>query len=171
MMRGLAILFLLGAVVYAVPRIDQYVNSPATRDAADRARAADEARTTANPSTVRLHADDRGHFHANASINGRSIELLADTGASAIALTENDARRAGFDARTLDFDIPVQTANGTIMVASVMLDRVEVGGIVLHDVRAVVAKHEGLAESLLGMTFLGRLASVKMSGDTLELVK
>lgn len=170
MMRGLAILFLLGATVYAAPKLEQYVNRWEDPDDGRDESAGSSTYATA-PRTVRLRADNRGHFLVRATVNGRSIDMLADTGASAVALTEADARRAGFDPRTLDFDTPVQTANGKVNVASVTLDRIEVEGIVMRDVRAMVAENDALASSLLGMSFLGRLASVKLSGDTLELVK
>ncbi|WP_436640239.1 retropepsin-like aspartic protease family protein [Microbaculum sp. FT89] len=169
-MRGLAILFVLGAAVYAAPKLEQYVSQSENPDAG-RDESANSSTYATAPLTVRLRADPRGHFLVQATVNGRTIDMLADTGASAVALTEADARRAGFDPRTLDFNIPVQTANGKVNVASVMLDRIEVEGIVLRDVRAMVAENDALASSLLGMSFLGRLASVKLSGDTLELVK
>ena len=171
MMRGLAILFLLGAVVYAAPRLEEYVNSPAAQDDFGSDSGSETAAYAARPRTIQLKADNRGHFIVEATINGRTIEMLADTGASAVALTPQDARRAGIDPRSLNFDVPVQTANGEVKVASVTLDKIEVDGIVVRDVRAMVADSDALSSSLLGMSFLGRLASVKMSGDTLELVE
>jgi aspartyl protease family protein len=171
MVRGLAILFLLGAAVYAVPAINNFVSDPTVRSSFQRERSEETMAYADNPRTVRLRADFRGHFIVNASINGRSIKMLADTGASAVALTEDDARRAGLDPRTLKYDVSVQTANGKVMVASVVLDRIDVKGIVVRDVHAMVSQDDSLSSSLLGMTFLNRLASVKISGDTLELVE
>jgi aspartyl protease family protein len=170
MIRGLAILFMLGASVYAVLHIEKLVDDPAVQEDF-RASVSDDDRQPTGSRTVRLRADRLGHFIVDARVNGRPIEMLADTGASAVVLTQEDARRAGIDLRSLTYDIPVSTANGQAMVARVMLDRLEVRGIAVPRVRAVVAEKDVLESSLLGMTFLNRLASVKMSGDTLELVE
>src|SRR5690606_4578788 len=89
----------------------------------------DEARGTA---TFRAGRD--GHFQINAEINGVQIRTIFDTGASAVVLTSQDARRAGIDTGALSFSVPVSTANGTGRAAVVRLDHIEVGGIVRHDV-------------------------------------
>jgi len=174
MLRGLAILLLLGTSVYAVIGMEDYISQAPAGRPDDRQSASardDETLSAYGPRTVVLEADHRGHFLVTASINGRSIDMIADTGASALALKASDAKRIGIEPRTLTYDIPVQTANGKVMVAGVVLDRVEVSGISLDNVRAMVASDDALSSSLLGMSFLGRLASVKMSGKTLELVE
>ena len=51
----------------------------------------------------------------------------------------------------------VQTANGLVRVARVKLDMVEVGGVMVRNVDAVVSPDEGLRENLLGLSFLSRL--------------
>ncbi len=171
LMRGLAILCLLGATLVAVQQLDRYSSDPGVQERYRQEPHRETVALASSGRTVRLRADGRGHFLVEATINGRTIEMIADTGATAVALTLEDARRSGYDPRTLDFDTAVQTANGPVHVASIVLSRIEVEGIVLRDVRAVVAETDALASSLLGMSFLGRLASVKMSGDTLELVE
>lgn len=167
MSRAFGIVLLLGFIVAAVHYIDENPIEPMS------AVSARESAPTHGygPRSVTVQSDRRGHFLVDATVNGRSVQMLADTGASAVVLTEQDARRAGFDARALEFDIPVQTANGTTQTASVTLDTIEIEGIVVDDVRALVARSEDLGTSLLGMTFLGRLASVTMSDDRLELVE
>ena len=60
----------------------------------------------------------------------------------AVALTEEDAKRAGLDPRSLNYDVSVQTANGKVMVASVVLDRIDVKGIVVRDVHAMVSQDD-----------------------------
>ncbi len=99
MVRGLAILFLLGVVVYAVPRINEYASNPSVQDSFQQERSEDTMAYAANPRTVRLRADRRGHLIVNETINGRTIEMLADTGASAVALTASDAKRVAVDPR------------------------------------------------------------------------
>ena len=55
--------------------------------------------------------------------------------------------------------MPVTTANGAAMAAEVRRDSIEVGPIVMRNVRALVARPGALEESLLGMSFLERLKS------------
>lgn len=124
----------------------------------------DEERGTA---TFRKGRD--GHFQVGAEINGAYVDLIFDTGASAVVLTSADARKAGIDSATLRFNIPVSTANGTGRAASVLLDRVEIGGIVRERVRAFVAEPQALETSLLGMSFLETLSRYAVSSNSLEL--
>ncbi|MDJ0512166.1 MAG: TIGR02281 family clan AA aspartic protease [Methyloceanibacter sp.] len=118
---------------------------------------------------VRLKADRRGHFIFTGKVDGRPVTFMADTGASMIALTYEDARRAGLSPHSLDFSARVSTANGIAKVAPVILSRVRVGSITLRNVRAAVAEKGALDINLLGMSFLGRLDSFNMRGDELVL--
>lgn len=124
----------------------------------------DEARGVA---TFRGGRD--GHFAINAEINGAEIRTIFDTGASAVVLTQGDAQDAGIDTSALEYDIRVSTANGTGRAAGVLLDRIEVGGIVRNNVRAFVAERGALETSLLGMSFLSTLSGYSVSGNSLEL--
>jgi aspartyl protease family protein len=100
-----------------------------------------------------------GEFAIAAKVNGARVTFLFDTGASAVVLTAADARRAGLDLKKLEFDSPVETANGAARAAEVELDQVAVGPIVVRNVTALVARPGALEESLLGMSFLERLKS------------
>ena len=103
---------------------------------------------------VALRAGPHGHFHANAEINGRRIEVMVDTGASLVALTFEDASRAGIYVRDSDFTQRVRTANGIARVAPVTLDRVSIGDITVRNVPASVSERGKLGTTLLGMSFL-----------------
>ena len=94
---------------------------------------------------------------------------MFDTGASAVVLSYDDARRAGIDVGALKFNMPVTTANGTGRAARVTLDRIEIGGIARRNVAAFVADRGALEGSLLGMTFLSTLSRYAVTGDRLEL--
>jgi hypothetical protein len=61
---------------------------------------------------VRLRADANGHFLFKAAVNGRLPDFVADTGATFVVITYDDAERLGLSPHTLDFSAPVQTANG-----------------------------------------------------------
>ena len=120
-----------------------------------------------NYRTVTLNSDRRGHFQTNVMVDGRSIEFLVDTGASSVALRESDAARLGIHPSARDYNVRMQTANGIGRAARVRLDRVELSGITVRDVDAVVVPDSALGTNLLGMSFLSR---VKWSHDRGRLV-
>lgn len=117
-----------------------------------------------------FRAGANGHFMVEASVNGQPILFMVDSGASDVTLTARDAERLGFDRAQLKFDRIYQTANGTVKGAPVRLKRVEIGPIVLDDVRASV-NDGAMGTSLLGMSFLSRLAAWRVEGDRLTLVR
>lgn len=117
---------------------------------------------------VSLGGDGSGHFLADANVNGTHVRFLVDTGASHIALTAFDAQRLGYDIEALDYRVPYQTASGVAYAAPIRLEEVSLGSITVRDVRASIMQ-EGLTQSLLGMSFLGQLTSVELSGDRLIL--
>ena len=117
---------------------------------------------------VVLRRADDGHFHADVEVNGVSIRMLADTGATQIALSETDARNAGIDVAGLSFTMIVSTANGDTTAAPVTLREVKIGSIVRHDVKAAVSR--GLTGgSLLGMSFFNTLSRFTIEADELVL--
>lgn len=109
-----------------------------------------------------------GHYWAEADVNGRRVRFLVDTGASAVALTPDDARRLGLNPATLNYEYGVQTANGQARAAQVKLASISVAGARVNDVEAFVIE-EGLETSLLGMTYLGRLSRFEASRTALIL--
>jgi aspartyl protease family protein len=119
--------------------------------------------------SVALQAGAHGHYNARAEINGQPIEVMVDTGASQVALTFEDASRAGIHVRDRDFTQLVRTANGVARVAPVTLDRVSIGDITVRNVPASVSERGMLGTTLLGMSFLKRLSRVDMRGETLIL--
>lgn len=119
--------------------------------------------------SVVLQASPSGHFEARAQVNGRSIRVMVDTGATLVALTHEDAAAAGIHPNRSDYRHSVSTANGTARVASVMLDEVAIDDVVVRGVRAVVAEPGRLGVSLLGMSFLGQLSRTEISRGKLTL--
>jgi aspartyl protease family protein len=118
---------------------------------------------------VRLRRRSDGHFVVKANVNGTTVSMLVDTGASTIVLRPGDARRIGLDVDRLSYTVPVQTANGMAFAAAVRLRQVAIGQIAVDGVDALVARPGALRESLLGMSFLRRLRSYEFSGDFLTL--
>jgi aspartyl protease family protein len=110
-----------------------------------------------NYRTVTLVSDRRGYFQTDAQIDGRRIEFLVDTGAQSVALRESDAAQLGIHPSARDYNIRTQTANGVGRAARARLNRVELKGITIYDVEAIVVPDEQLNTNLLGMTFLSRV--------------
>lgn len=120
------------------------------------------------PGTVIIRAGQDGHFHADAVVDGVTLHMLVDTGASAVVLSPDDAARAGFDTSRLQFTVRVRTANGIGLAAPVRLREVRIRSVVVRDVAAMVNKAP-MSGSLLGLTFLNRLSSYGVEGDVLTL--
>lgn len=110
-----------------------------------------------------------GHFRALATVDGVELGLLIDTGASLVLLTQADAEALGLDPGALDYSLPITTANGPADVAPVRLGTVRVGDVALAEVEAAVAQPGMLRTSLLGMSFLRRLAEATFRRDVVVL--
>ena len=113
-----------------------------------------------------LHAGRNGYVFVDASVNGTSMRMAFDTGASAVALTQADAARMGISGH-LNYTIPFTTANGRAFGALVTLREIRIGKLEIDNVRAVVMPN--LDVSLLGQTFLSRLESYQMRDGVLTL--
>lgn len=109
------------------------------------------------PRSVIIRRDGRGHFQVDGRVDGRKLSFMVDTGASTIALTASDAARLGIHPAARDFTVTVRTANGTVRAAPVRLNMVEIGGLIVRDVAALVAPDAALGENLLGLSFLTKL--------------
>jgi aspartyl protease family protein len=104
-----------------------------------------------------LDADRQGHFKVDARIEGRHLDFMVDTGASLVIIRESDAAQIGIRPMRSDYTAAVSTANGKIKAAPAKLERVEVGGITVYDVPALVLPDDALWQNLLGVSFLSRL--------------
>lgn len=118
------------------------------------------------PGAVLKAAD--GHYWAAGEVNGQTITFLVDTGATAVALTPSDAERLGLRPRELAYSYRVVTAGGQARAAAVTLPSITVAGARLEQVDALVIE-KGLETSLLGMTYLGRLARFEATPQALFL--
>jgi aspartyl protease family protein len=114
---------------------------------------------------VELARGRGGDFKVSAHVNGKSVPMVLDTGASTVVLTNETARAAGLPLEMIKYTVNVDTANGRARAAAVTLDRVSIGGIVERAVPALVAQPGQLKTNLLGMSFLNRLQSWEVRGD------
>lgn len=108
-----------------------------------------------------------GHYYITLQINGTPIRFLADTGASNMVLTRNDAKAIGIDPDGLAYLGEAATANGTVRTARIELPQVELGPYVDIDFPAWVNRGD-MEGSLLGMEYL-RLYRVEIADDQMIL--
>jgi aspartyl protease family protein len=113
---------------------------------------------------VMLRRNRVGQYVAPGKINGAPAEFLIDTGATYVSLPASLAGRLN-----LERGVPLNavTANGTVTTYKTVLDRVELGGIQMRNVPAVINPSMGDDIVLLGMSFLKHL---KMSQQGNHLV-
>ncbi|MBA3670139.1 MAG: TIGR02281 family clan AA aspartic protease [Sphingomonas sp.] len=126
-----------------------------------------ESRQSSDGNAITLDREGDGHFYADVEVNGTSLRMLIDTGASSVALSSNDARRAGI-ATTIGMREHIgEGAGGAVYGDVVQIDRIRLGGVEASNLTGVVLN--GGDMSLLGQDFLREFASVEISGDQIVL--
>lgn len=106
----------------------------------------------AAPSVVLKRGLD-GHYRAEALINGQKVNVLVDTGATGVAISQHLADELGLEGRSA---VRTVTANGETVAYTTRLKTVQLGGIEARDVAAIIAPGLG-GDALLGMSFLARM--------------
>lgn len=113
---------------------------------------------------VRLQQDVSGHYFTNVSVNGRSIRMLVDTGATNVALSGNTARRLGI-AYANGQRGRSATAGGIVNSFLVRVNEMKLAGITRYNVPVSVIEGAHPDIPLLGMSFLGRLKIQQNNGE------
>ncbi|MEA2922607.1 MAG: aspartyl protease family protein [Bradyrhizobium sp.] len=153
-----AVMAILGTfMAQMADRMTATATTPALATAATRKAASTETVGQAGLRSLNIPRDARGHFLTEGRIDGQRIGFMVDTGASVVALNETSAARFGLRPARGEFNATVSTANGTIKAARARLARVEIGGLVVRDVDAMVLPDTALSENLLGLSFLSKL--------------
>ncbi len=119
--------------------------------------------------TLEFGAGPDRHFLVKGKVHDTPVTFVADTGATTVLLSHDDAVRIGIDMDGLSFRLPVQTANGMTLAAPYRIKRLSIGEISRTNVAALIAQPGMTHTSLLGMSFLGRLSSFEVRGDRLVL--
>lgn len=117
--------------------------------------------------TVRIRQSADGHFYANARINGASVRMLVDSGATITAVSERAARDAGIQPAG-GFPILLTTANGQVSAQRGVAETFGIGGLEVRDLSVVTSPSFG-ETSVVGMNFLSKLGSWRVEGTTLIL--
>ncbi|MEM7665120.1 MAG: TIGR02281 family clan AA aspartic protease [Pseudomonadota bacterium] len=105
-----------------------------------------------------------GHFYANTSVDGASVRMMVDTGASVIALTGSDAAAVGLYWDDSEVRVIGSGASGPVYGVETRLSEVEIGGMVRRNVDAVIIP-EGLGVSLLGQSYLRQVGGVEIADN------
>lgn len=113
---------------------------------------------------VQLASNSQGHFVMTGQINAHPVEFLLDTGATNVAIPEKIA-----DTLKLERGSPVEvnTANGRADAFRTSLGRLQIGDIVLNDVRALIIPGLEGDQVLLGMSAMKQLEFTQRSGTLL----
>jgi aspartyl protease family protein len=167
-----AILIVFGTSMAKVA--DQMTSEKAQAHSVDKAKAMNafasvQPKTTGNAGlrSVTVSRDSRGHFQTEGRVDGRRLGFMVDTGASVIALNETSAALIGVRPRPSEYTANVSTANGSIKAARTRLAMVDIGGLVVRDVDALVLPDEALSENLLGLSYLSKLRRYEFAGGKL----
>ena len=169
-MRNVMILaaVLVGLGTYMAQMADKMSPAPAPANAAPQKPPVHTV-AQAPGRSLDIPRDARGHFQTDGRIDGQRVSFMIDTGASMVALNEKSAARFGLRPSRSDYNATVTTANGTIKAARTRLAMIELGGIVVRDVDAVVLPDEALSENLLGLSFLSKLKRFEYANGRLVL--
>jgi len=102
---------------------------------------------------VHIRKNQQRQYITTALINGFSVPVLVDTGANIVAFNARTARKLGVDYKK---GVPsrVSTASGVVTGYRVMLDSVDVGGLIAHNVQASVLEGAYPETVLLGISYL-----------------
>ncbi len=109
-----------------------------------------------------------GAFMVVGKVNGQPVRFMVDTGASETVLAPEDAQRLGVDISSLKFIHQSETANGKGYGAPYLARELEVGPIRLLNFKMEI-NQAPMSASLLGLSFLNRLASFRIEDRKLYL--
>ena len=156
-MRNILIMagIIAGLGVFMAQMADKITPAPASASAV--AAVAADMPPQGGTRSLSIPRDARGHFATEGRIEGQRMGFMVDTGASVVALNEKSAARFGLRPTPGQYTASVATANGMIKAARARIAMIEVGGLIVRDVDAMVLPDEALSENLLGLSFLSRL--------------
>ena len=157
-----------GLGVFMAQMADKMTPAAASPNAARQAASEAPAALTALRS-VSIPRDARGHFATEGHVDGQRIDFMVDTGASVVALNESSAVRFGLRPTPAQYTATVTTANGTVKAARTKIAMLDIGGLVVRDVDAMVLPDEALSENLLVLSFLSKLKRFEYSNGQMVL--
>ena len=148
---------MIGLGTFMAQMADKMSSASATSAPAQRVMVARPLPVTVGGRSHRIPPDARNHFQTEGRIDGQRIDFMVDTGATLVTLNETSAARVGVHPSRNAYNAPIATANGIVKGARVQLAALDVGGLVVRDVDAIVLPDEALSANLLGLSFLSKL--------------
>ena len=115
--------------------------------------------------TVRIPMAQDGHFWVDATVNGKPLRFVVDSGATVTTVSMHSAKAAQIPIGTER--TVVNTANGPAQAIKAYADRLEVGSITRTDFPIDINEND--ETNLLGMNFLSTLSSWRVEGNYLVL--
>jgi len=116
---------------------------------------------------VELIRNRYGHYVASGQIDNKDVVFMLDTGATHVAIPGDLERYLNLQRGQ---SYLVHTANGQAKVYATKIDKLEIGGIVLQNVKAAISPTMQGEEILLGMSVLKQL-EFRQKGNKLTLVQ
>lgn len=113
---------------------------------------------------VRVSKLRHNSYYTSGTINGQTVKLLIDTGATSVAMNSKMAKRLGIDYLLHGKKGSVRTASGITKAYSIKLNSVAVGGISVNNVAASVIEGDFPHEILLGMSYLSHVKMEEQQG-------
>lgn len=125
--------------------------------------------STINTGTIEVTLEQNAfnHYVTNGKINGTSVVFMLDTGATSVAIPVDLAQKLKLEKGR---PYQVSTANGYSTVFATRIDSLQIGAIVLHDVKAAIATGMTGNQILLGMSALKEL-DIHQRGKQLTLTQ
>lgn len=117
---------------------------------------------------MRIAMAEDGHFWADATVNGRTVRFLIDSGATTTAMSRASAAAARVTVEESGFPVSIDTANGTVSARRATIDKLQLGPIQADNLPIVVAEEFGDTD-VLGMNFLSQMESWRVEGRFLVL--
>lgn len=128
---------------------------------ADNIQNPNKLNTLGDTNAVTLKRGLDGHYRTEALINDHKVNVLVDTGATGVAISQRIADQLNLKSTTA---VRTNTANGNSIGYMVRLSSVKIGGVEAKNVSAMIAP--GLdGDVLLGMSFLGRMDVRLLKGE------
>lgn len=109
-----------------------------------------------------------GHFYLDGMVGSTRIRFLVDTGATRVALSSRDARRAGIKVNDAEFKYLIQTAAGIKRAAKFDISSIRIDDNWIYDIPSTIVEGDG-GMSVLGMSFMRKLDRYEISSNYLTL--
>jgi aspartyl protease family protein len=113
---------------------------------------------------VQLTSNRQGHFVMSGQIDSHPVQFMLDTGATNVAIPEEVANTLRLERGDR---VQVSTANGRTEAFRTTLQRLQIGDIVLSNVRALVVPGLDGEQVLLGMSAMKQLEFTQRGGTLL----